>query len=242
MYSFETEFSTMRKESLLLVMLFSPLFFFGQLEWGVKAGISRNKFYSNNPVFNDMQQNVYGFFLGATVQKPLENNFAVSSGLQFLRTGSKINDLNFTDNLGNTLATGDLKQQLDYITLPVMAHFFFGPKNIFSLGAGGFGSYLLNAHSKLVAETNPGNYPEKTDVTDQYEKLNLGLVGNARIHLPLQQNKTLVFGFEEYLGLKNVSKSSEVGRIKTNAYGLFAAILLRCGATKGKAQEGVKTY
>ena len=211
---------------IILFIVFCPLIFCGQkAEIGIKTGVSLNKFYGE-PLFNKVQDKITGYFFGAELRWKLENNLSLGTGLLYQRTGSMMNDLEFTDNLGNTIAYGDWKQKLDYLAVPAMVHFSFGTKNAFSLGAGLFGAYLLSAKGQLANDSININFPASTDISDNYEKMNFGLVGTASYRFSLPGNKSLLLGFEEYLGLKNINRSETAEKIKTHSYGFFASLLV----------------
>lgn len=194
-------------------------------EIGLKGGYTLNRFYYRAQ-FNAYQENSSGFLGGVAYQYRLPGPVHFSTGLYFQKTGSRVNDLELTDNLGNTVARGDYKHDLNYITLPLLGHFSFGSDGIFSLGAGVFGSYLLSAKGKLLKPQFNTGFEENLDLTRDHHRFNFGLAGAASVRFRLRKSLFLDLAFEEYLGMKHISRiSGQKG--KTNSYGLSASLLTR---------------
>ena len=215
----------MRKRLLFpLAILLYALPLFAQKEIGIKAGVTHNKIRSEG-LLEEYLDPVIFYSAGASGNFWLHQHLFLSTGINYERTGSRINDLYLTDGFGNTLAKGDLMEQLDYVTLPLSLHYSFGTKNKFALGAGMFGSYLLGAHMQARIDSGSTTAPTRGDVKTEYEDLNYGMLFHASYRIPIQKNRILVISAEDHLGLNNIRSSAPDSKYKTHSIGLYASFL-----------------
>jgi len=207
-------------KNVLLVLLVLPVLVQAQIEIGPKAGVSINEFYGKEHLVSWKAR--WGFSAGVTARKELGSNFSLSAGLQFDRAGSRLNDGTFLSPDGVTFVDGDLLYQCHYLTLPLRVDYSLGEKERFSLGAGMFGGWLLDATGKI--KTKQGNTVESPEIDKGRRSFNFGLIAAATYRVPVGQRNILVLGFEDYLGLRSIGKPSP-SKTKTHSSGLYLSFL-----------------
>jgi Outer membrane protein beta-barrel domain len=211
-----------------LLLLFCVLLFaqavFAQKEIGIKLGVTTNNIRADEGLEKYLEPAHY-YSVGASVNFWLQKHFFLSTGVNYERTGSRTNDISYTDFSGNNLASGDVFEQLDYISIPVMLHYCFGKKNQFALGSGMFAAYLSGAHYEIKIDSGSLTSPTRNDFKKDYEDLNYGLLFNASYRIPIQTKWVLTLGAEDRLGLHNIKEVFPDGHYKTHSFGLYATFL-----------------
>ncbi len=105
---------------------------------------------------NQFLDGLYDFQLGfaseANFTWRFAKNFGVRTGIGYERKGAKLT-ATFTDENGNPLNDGDIRNNLDYIQVPILLELRFGKKvqGLFYLGQS-FG-YLFHQHQELPINT-----------------------------------------------------------------------------------------
>ncbi|MGK4568726.1 porin family protein [Flavobacterium sp. 3HN19-14] len=128
-------------------------------------------------------------------------NFGFSADYYFSTSwslkGKLIYDKKGYDNGLTSGVTTDIK--LDYLTVPVMASWHFGPDRIFYANIGPYVGFLLNAK-----ETSFEN-----DIKNEVNSTDFGISYGLGVKVPVSDKLRLFFELEEADGLTNVFKDND---------------------------------
>ena len=140
-----------------------------------------------------------GFFLTLMVSE----TFGIQPELLYNSVGSKID-----------IGAGDIVQQLDYVTVPVLLR--YNPVSVFNIHAGPQFGFLMSAKSKYDGDSE--------DIKDALKGLDLGVGIGAGVDLPMG----LGFSARYVMGLSNVAEEVDGsdGTTKNNVVQLSASYKL----------------
>jgi len=159
--------------------------------FGIKGGYALSKFAvaSLDPIpftFGNLNSPVGGIYFSLGLG-PL----AIQPEVLYVRMGSEyeVDEAN------------DIKWQLDYVQVPVLLKLRIIPLGPIRpvIYAGGYGAYLLKAKGVMTVD----GVPEETDISDQYQKYDYGVVGGVGLDFKLPGITFSVEGRYNY-GLKNI--------------------------------------
>lgn len=161
-----------------------------QTKFGVKAGVQ----FAN--LTGDIEENSskVGFQVGGFAEIKLSEKFAVQPELLYSTQGTKVD-----------FGSEDLKYNLDYLNIPVMAKYYVAEK--FSLEAGPQIGFLLSAKAKVE--------DEKEDIKDGLKSIDFGLNFGAGYDF----TENLSAGVRYNLGLSNINDEGD-GEIKNSVFSL----------------------
>jgi len=172
--------------------------------------------------------------IGAEALRWLDKKIGVSAGLRFENKGMKSTALvkeyamNFGDWNGKFGGTVDTEMSLNYLGLPVLAHYAFMEN--FSVYAGAYYAYLLNGKFKgAVSEgdINDGNSikhfdkPEEYDFSNELKNYDAGLSIGLNF---LPYNEHILLSMDFNYGLVSVFQKdfNGVSDDMQNIYGKFS--------------------
>ncbi len=159
-------------------------------KFGIKGGFDLTTLYSSDVSTNHLKP---GFDAGIFAKLPVTRGFSIQPELLYSLKGSKEDYSNFVQ--GN----GEYRFNLGYIQLPLLAVVNLAPN--FSLHAGGYAAYLVNANIHNV--DNNGNLQNATELnTGDFNRWDFGLVGGAAFDI---ENFTI--GARYNYGLSEIGKS-----------------------------------
>ena len=126
-----------------------------------------------------------GALIGGEVEYQVVDMFSLAAGLNFAMQGCQWEDFEYK-NGDNSLKMKDIKMELNYLNLPIVANFYlfkgFAIKSGVQLG------FLLSAKSKATAEAKVGNTnTTKTtdmDIKDQCNKLDISIPIGVSYQVP----------------------------------------------------------
>lgn len=172
-----------------------------QARFGVKGGINLANLYVDD--VNDERAKL-GLHAGLWMKAPVGEFFAIQPELIWSSKGTRIgsyNNIPFTQD-------GDVRFNLNYIDLPVLASLTLGP---ISLQAGPYVSYLFNANVKNLREDLTASNVVSLDEGD-FQKLDYGLAGGIAVDI-----KGFQLGGRYNYGLREIGKSNIAGQVTRNA-------------------------
>jgi Outer membrane protein beta-barrel domain len=182
-----------------------------QARAGIKGGLNISNLYTNEV---DDQNARYGFNVGVYGQLFANDVFAIQPEVLYSTKGAKFEDQIFD---------GELKLNLNYIDVPVLA--IFKLSDVFEIQAGGYASYLLRVNSTF--ESNVFDASEDFD-RKHFNAWDYGLVGGIGLNFDALQ-----IGARYNYGLNEIAKDSEarafMGSAKNSVAQVFLAINLNHG-------------
>lgn len=174
-----------KKVMLVLFVAFETVSINAQeLHYGVKAGTNFSMqsqigdFYNNDEIRTGLHAGIFGKY-------QISDRVYLQSEINYDQKGSS--DKNITG-------------KFDYLTIPVLVGYSMGESRNdalkFSIYAGQYAGILVNAESK----TDIDGVSETTDLTDQTNKAEIGLMGGFVVKYPIN-DKSIFIDFRFGLGL-----------------------------------------
>lgn len=194
-----------------------------RFEVGVQAGPSLSWLRGNRSI--DHSASLLGPTAGLTLQYNFTPHLGVRLGAGHQQKGSS-SEVTFADIHGTPIASGTVRSELQYLTVPLMLHGGVGEKFRLSAGVGGYVGVLMAARSRsegIVLSTS----------TDDFERLDLGLCASVCGALALNTRVKLSAELRYDKGLINITALPVVndGSIRTNA----VSLLLGCSFSFGNS-------
>ncbi|GGC95624.1 hypothetical protein GCM10011508_23530 [Flavobacterium lutivivi] len=189
-----------------------------KLSFGINAGATYSAF-RGNPQIENFNAGI-DFLAGVSIEYKLKEKLSLIANINYDRkTASQSLYTEIIENPDDPGFYGDVKIKFknQFISMPVMAKYKFGTNNSFYVNGGLFASFLLK--SQLWNDYDDAD----TDVTDDYKKLDFGLVFGLGKSFELKNNNKISIELREYLGLNNISsvQIANNGSIKTNSLNLI---------------------
>lgn len=164
---------------------------------GIKAGYSLAKFTQTSTLLPIPDWGYSKFFVGGLSFEGGLGFFSLQPEILYVRMGGKV----------SIDADNSLENQLEYIQAPVLLklNIMPGPIRPFIYG-GGYGAYLMRAKGILVV----AGVPQEAPLTDNFERLDYGVVGGAGLSIGLAGISVSIEGRYNH-GLKNILKDPAAG-------------------------------
>lgn len=194
-------------------------------EVGVQAGPSLSWLRGNKLL--DRTDALFGPVAGLTFQYNLSSALGVRLGAGYQQKGSST-DVNFSDVNGNTIGSGAVRSELQYLNIPLMLRFGVGEKFRVSGAVGGYAGIRMSARYK----TTGFDFPNAT-TTDEFEALDVGVCASLSGALAVSETIGLSLEARYDKGLTNISALPVVddGSIRTSAVCLMMGCNYRFGGT-----------
>ncbi len=192
-------------KKMLFILLFSPVFFFGQdksFELGLLFGGSINSFNGDTEFTKNTLQPAGGFL----VQYNFNNRFSLKSKLLYHIKGAKT-PIVFTDQSGSVLAKYDDRYDLHYLTFPLLAQFNFGKnKWRFFCNSGVYLGHLLQAEYVYDPDFKVGGETVSSISAKEYfNNLDFGLIIGSGLSFQMRERIKIFLESSFDHGLTNIS-------------------------------------
>jgi hypothetical protein len=162
-------------------------------KFGIKGGFDLTSLYISDVSSEHMKP---GFDAGVFAKLPVTRGFSIQPELLYSLKGAKDRYDNFIQG------GGEYRFNLGYMELPLLAVVNIAPN--FSLHAGGYAAYLVNANVKNVDDN--GNVEDATTLnTDDFKRWDFGLLGGAAFDI---ENFTI--GARYSYGLSSIGKNNNL--------------------------------
>jgi len=196
-----------------------------QLKFGIKAGLHFPSLKVSGEELNP--EEIEGlkanttFYFGGTIEVPVNENFVVQSGLNYIRKGAKFD---FSYSEGGDAVSLTTKINLNYLELPVNGLFKFNAgTGSLLVGAGAYYGYALDGNTKSeVSLTMDGQTEKESEnedlilgntTADDFKRGDFGL--NFLLGYELKNGLSFNGGYR--LGLTNISNSPD-GSVKNKGF------------------------
>ncbi len=171
---------------------------------GIKGGLNISNFYRDNVGDQNAR---FGFNLGVFTELAVGESFSIQPELLLSTKGNRATygtDDGVLDLVG---AEGEVKTNLTYIDIPVLAKVTFG--EIINVHVGPYASYLIGASASTEGDLASGS--EELN-RDNFKAWDYGLAAGLGVDL-----EAVTIGARYNLGLVNVAKSDIAERILKNS-------------------------
>jgi hypothetical protein len=128
---------------------------------------------------------------------------AIISGIYYDKKGAG-RDMVFSDSSGNEIGEGKIRENFEYVTLPLLFRYTF-EGNLFFINAGAFASMLVN--QEFDADV-PGEGNVTIERTDDYQQFDFGISAGLGISKELGSNWILSAEIRDNFGLADVNDNS----------------------------------
>ena len=170
---------------------------FGQ-QFGAKAGVNVSSLTSTNELDSKSKT---GFYAGIFMNAPLASNFSIQPELLYENSGAK----------ASTFSNVDVKQNLDYIAIPVMFQYNATPELYFE--AGPKFSFLVN--NKFTSDNaTVENLLNQAVNKDSYSTFDFGLGLGAGYYF----TPNIGINVRYMAGLTDIYKDNKGDAVKNSAF------------------------
>lgn len=174
--------------------------------FGIKGGINFTNLYVDDVDDTNM---LTSFNAGVFAELPLTQGVAIVPELNFSRKGSEVENTILTE-------TYKSKFKLSYLEIPVLLKLNLSEN--FSLHAGPYGAFLLDAKTDIVDE-NGDNVDTIDYDTDDFNKFDFGLSAGLGLDF-----NALSIGARYNHGLSEIDKDNNLNGAKNSAWNLYLAL------------------
>ncbi len=164
----------------MMLFIFSTTSY-SQIKYGLKAGLNVANANFEEGSYSISSDSRMGAVVGAFVNVRLTEDFGIQPELLYSMKGTEISDF-------------DATYKLAYLSVPVMAKYYFGGLN---LQAGPMFDFLLSAKEEYDGEED--------DIKEYLKGMDLGLGFGLGYDLPLG----LIFDARYMMGLSNINDDNE---------------------------------
>jgi hypothetical protein len=189
-----------------------------KLKVGFNGGLTYSSF-RGNPQIETLDAGV-DFLVGVSFEYQLKERLSLVANINYDRKTATDNpyiEIFPSPDDPSFYGRVKIKFKNQFISLPILLKYKFGPRNSLYINGGPFMSYMLK--SELWNDYDEVN----SDQTDNYKTLDFGLVFGFGKTFKLKNNTEINVEIRENLGLSNISNVPVVdnGSIKTNSLNLI---------------------
>ena len=209
-----------------------------QATWsaGIEGGPGLSLIYGSDNVYGHSKPAFSGA-AGISGEYGFAPRFSAKAGLHYERIST------ITDNPSPLLSPGgQLKYNLDYLSLPLLVKWTTGRKLLFFVNAGPCVSLLLQQTLWYLPES--GSKQKVANETEAYHRVNLAVTAGAGIALPVGKRFLVSLELRDNFGVLNIRSAAssfehtsamavEPPKGHTNSTLLLAGIAYRFGGSKG---------
>jgi len=208
----------MRKRTLALLFLsfVSLPKIYSQLAVGVIGGPSRTYFWG--PDFTEIHAAI-NYIAGVSAEYSFTDVFSIVVQPRYDVKGNSFK-VPLTDEKGNPTGELTLRNNLSYLSLPILLQAKLGTKVKFIINAGTYVSYLVAAKRKF-STSNPLFPKEKTK--DEFKKTDAGISFGLGAEFPITKQIHLTAQITNDVGLVDIS---DLGGIPLKVHNNSTALLL----------------
>ncbi len=193
---------------------------------GIIAGPNVTHFWGSNLGIDHPAVN---YVAGISAEYAISDDFSILALPTYEVKGNAF-IIGLTDEAGNLIGQFKAKNNLNYLTMPVLAEGKFGKKAKVLVNAGPYVGYLLNAVFKGAGMDPTINVIE---TTQNFKRMDFGATFGVGIDIPLDSQLHLSFMFSNSLGLNKISSSFIAqSEIKNNATSLLVGLSYKLGKVK----------
>lgn len=206
-----------------MMIFFTSIAQKNKIAYGFQSGVNLNTAYGNESL-KKYAGTTAGLHIEGHFKIDITAHFGLKAILGYDQNGWVYRSLTFTNDVGNDLGSGNLKEKLNYLNLPIIAEYTFGKKIKFYADAGIFAGYLLKY---TIVRKIKEPVASTTKTTSDFRKAtNYGFTAGVGLQFPIASKIKLDFGLRNNLGLANIYKpvSTENGTIKTNSLSILAGV------------------
>lgn len=180
---------------------------------GIKGGINLANLYTDDVADENLK---VGLNVGLFAKVPLTEYLALQPELLYSSKGSKLT----YDNA--FMGEGEYRFNLNYVEVPLLAVFNFGPH--FNIHAGPYAAFLASSNIKDMNEDGTIDGVDELNV-DNFNRFDYGIAGGAAVEF-----NNFTIGARYNYGLKEVGKSGNLsGELTRDAKNSVASFYIGFG-------------
>ena len=209
-----------------LSTLFLILFSFGnaqekQVDLGFNGGPSFNSSHGSS-LTNNQTGTLMGYTVGGHVRFGITKHLGIKAILQYEQNGWSYRSMTFENSSGTGLVNSDLDYKLNYLNLPLLAHYEFGQGVKFN----GSGGVFIGALLKNQLITKIEDQPAVKSSSKGLRTFNYGLSFGIGTQIPISSKVKVSLDLRDNLGLADLNKSPNSSRstLKTNSLSITSRL------------------
>jgi len=198
---------------------------------GAEGGISIASLSYDQSSINDLYKSRTGYAAGVALQYNFKKVFSLRTGAMFELKGAT-SEITFTDQSGNIIGKGEIKQDLGYLTIPLLLRATFGNKINFFVNGGPYWASLLTA--KLIIEPVPANIDHEQDIKYQFETTEFGVSGGIGVSALFNELILISLEVRNNMGITDISPGTY--EVKTRSLLFLAGVAITFGSRGGEGK------
>jgi hypothetical protein len=214
------------KAQVLISLLFGDKLNSEKIEFGLEGGLNRS-FFNDTPEANGLNNFNLGFYFHLL----LKNDSYFSTGVMVKSnvgaTGMPTYPVGDED-IDSVFEDGNLTTKASYFYVPALFH--QRSSNRWYIEAGPMVGLRTKVRDIFDVTAQGGDLEYTRDVSDQFKRLDAGLMGGLGYKLK-KQTKSMAIGVNYYYGLVNVSKQEDQ-KIRNSSIYLYVKIPIGAGKKK----------
>ena len=211
----------------LITFVFTAFHTHAQLRVGIMGG---PQFATQNQIGELSAKTTFNTtaHAGVTLFVPFSKEFYLHTTLGYSGKGVTMKNIQFYDNLGNSLGTGDINVLIHYIELrsPLIYKATLSSRMDLAVGAGPYFGYALSGYRKINGEnyfTFMGEKKSEIDFeNEEYKRIDLGYTVEVNLHFTNQW----VVGLYTSLGVLKIVEMQYYS-VRNSAFGISFGYLLK---------------
>lgn len=201
------------------------------------AGISVASLTYDDTNLDDIYDSRLGYAAGTTFHYNFSKLFSLLTGIMYERKGAS-SDITFADNTGTIIGKTKLRDNFDYLVVPLLLRVTTANKVNFNINAGPYLGILLKRQWKYKDKViSPNGTPlTEPDLTDETEKSEIGIAGGIGITTRLSEKVDLSLQLRDYKGLTNDLPFDNVS-LTTNSLLFLAGVVFKLDSKEDNTKE-----
>lgn len=197
-----------------------------KIKIGINVGPTYSGFRGMNVPTVDYKYGL-GFMAGVSVDYYLRENLSIKANLSYDRkanNGESFYELRVNFDDPPRVYDQTIKNQYDYLTLPIMVKLGFGKNNRFFVNGGPFVGYLLHSETRSSSTSESTIelfYEAPLNTTGFNKRFDYGLSAGIGKSFNITGKNDLVLEIRDNLGLVNTNDAAGGLNIKTNSVNLI---------------------
>lgn len=162
-----------------------------------------------------------GLSAGGYVILHLTQHLGLRADVQFSRQGSQFRDINFTDENGNAIGSGNVNMNFDYLQVPLMVELSGGQGLRWFVDAGYGFNFLLGTNEK--GWERPAGSGGSSAFTQNISETDYSFVGGLGLRMALTERLSFTLEGRANIGLNDVHETT-ILEVKNRSHAALAGV------------------
>lgn len=186
-------------------------------EYGINGG-SGLSMLTGNGIDKNHTEPAMGYHIGGVIQYHVGKHFSLVTEPTFQQK-SNVEYLVLTDNIGCEIGHVNGRNNLNYISVPILVEISFGNTTKLCFHIGGFSAFMLR-NNFIIPEFSIANETYEKTKSDRtgliYKRFDFGIEGGIGFQFPIKENFSFFSEAKLITGLYNIQSFQMAEPIYTN--------------------------